>query len=236
MRHPRIYTDQALASGECLRLEEGASRHLSLVLRQRVGDTLILFNGRGGEYSARVLDVDDKNAMVEVELGSFDDVSRESSHHVHVGAPVLRGARMDFLIQKAVELGVAELSLLHCEHGGTASPRRSRWLQQIVHACEQSGRTRLPILHAPVLLADWLAGVEAERRLLLCPLGEPQLLPLPPQRVALLSGPEGGWSTAEREAALAAGFIAWRLGRRVLRAETAPLAALAALEQLSVAV
>ena len=240
LQRPRIYTAQALDSGARLRLEADASRHLSLVLRHRVGDALTLFNGRGGEYSAHVLSADAKGAAVEVALDAFSDVSREPPCHVHVACPVLRGARMDFLLQKAVELGAGELSLLHCERGMARpgdglGPRLSRWRRQIVHACEQSGRTALPALHTPVPLAQWLADVVAERRLLLCPLGAPHTQPLPPQRVALLSGPEGGWSDAEREAALAAGFAAWRLGRRVLRAETAPLAGLAALEQLSAA-
>ena len=239
MRCPRIYTTQTLSHGARLKLESDAARHLSLVLRRRGGDALILFNGQGSEHNARVLSVGDRGSLVEVEVGQCNEVTREPPCRVQLACPILRGTRMYFLIPKATELGVGELHLLHCEHSATQprgelSARLERWHRQIIHACEQSGRTVLPTLHSPVPLTEWLSQVTAERRLLLCPLGAPHTTPLPPQPVALLSGPEGGWSTPEREATLAAGFIAWRLGRCVLRAETAPLAGLAALEQLSV--
>ena len=198
----------------------------------------MLFDGRGGEYDATLIRVAGDHA--EVELGEHRSVERESPLHCHLGLALTRGRRLDYAVQKATELGVVVLTLLITEHcavrwSSSQTEARLRHLRAVVvHGCEQSGRNRLPELHAPLPLRDWLRTVDCPLRLLLSPEARRSRWPeAAPDSVALLCGPEGGLSDEEQQLATGEyGFTAMSLGPRVLRSETAPLAALAIVQHL----
>ncbi|HEY6130782.1 MAG TPA: 16S rRNA (uracil(1498)-N(3))-methyltransferase [Halioglobus sp.] len=235
MRIPRIYTTQQLHSNTVVVLEPDPSRHVALVLRLRVGDSVTLFDGSGGEYPGEITAVDKRN--VHVKTGAHLRRECESSLHIHLGIAVSRGERMDWIVQKATELGITALTPLSTEHTGVkltgerADKKMQHWQQIAICACEQSGRNRLPILHSLQALDRWLDSTVAERRFVLHHRAD--ILDetgTPPASIALLVGPEGGLSESEIEAAERAGYTALRLGPRVLRTETAPLAAIAILQ------
>ncbi len=235
---PRIFLPVPLASGQVVELDDNARRHAVQVLRLRDGDALVLFNGEGGEFEA-VIDSAGKRAVT-VRVGAFHDAERESPLAVHLGLGISKGERMDFALQKATELGVAAVTPLFTERvvvrldDRRAAKRLAHWQGVIVAACEQCGRNRLPVLHAPQPLATWLAGRDENRRLFLDPQATQALggLPAPAGPLALAIGPEGGFTGDERRAIAAADFTGVRLGPRVLRTETAVLAALAAVQVL----
>ncbi len=242
MRIPRIFLPQTLASGACVTLEESTSNHLLRVLRLKPGAPVHLFNGDGGEYEATLSAVERGSAIVTV--GEFLDVNRESPLSITLAQGISRGERMDFTLQKSVELGIERVIPLETEfsqvrlEGERRERRRRHWEGVIAGACEQSGRTRLPELLPVMTLVDWLgpmSATEEELRLVLDPAADTTLsgLQLPPAgRVTLLIGPEGGLSDKEIAQARRAGFAGLRLGPRILRTETAGLAALAALQAL----
>ncbi len=235
MRVPRIHTHQSLTSGGRLALEAGPSQHLARALRMGEGDELTLFDGTGGEYAATISEVTKKSVWVEI--GDFRDTEVESPLAVELGIAVSRGERMDWVVQKATELGVTRISPLFSERtevrlkGERAEKKRQHWQQIAISACEQSGRNRVPDVAALVPLNQWLSTVQASRRFVLHHRAEPDSADSAiPDSVALLIGPEGGLSAEEITAAGQANFEALQLGPRVLRTETAPLVALTLLQ------
>ncbi len=235
MRIPRIYTGQALQANTLVELEPGPSQHLSRVLRMKVGDGLILFDGRGGQYPASISALDRK--VVTATTGYFEAIERESGLDLQLGIAVSRGDRMDQVVQKATELGVSSIAPLLSERtevrlGSERGDKKLRhWQQVATSACEQCGRNRLPAILPPQALGQWLQDVQADIRLVLHHTAEnSDPGSSSPASIALLVGPEGGLSPAEIDAAEKAGFSSLQLGPRVLRTETAPLAAIAILQ------
>ncbi|MFT3954012.1 MAG: 16S rRNA (uracil(1498)-N(3))-methyltransferase [Piscinibacter sp.] len=233
---PRIHVPLPLAGGAEIDLPEGAARHVQ-VLRLQPGATLTLFDGRGGEWSAQVLQMGRRDVSVRVD--TFDDVSRELPLAITLAVGMPANERMDTLVEKACELGVAAIQPLVCERsvlrlsGERAEKKVQHWQAVAVSACEQSGRTRVPLV-APVRgLPDWLASLPmpAVAPRLLLSLRDAQALPAVAAAGELLSlsGPEGGLGEGEEDAARRAGFTPVSLGPRTLRADTAPLALLARL-------
>lgn len=234
MRLSRIYTAQNLDTN-FVDLEPEPSRHLARALRLREGDALVLFNGMGGEYSATITSIGKK--IVRVSIDTHHDTGRESTLSIHLGIAVSRGERFDWVIQKATELGVNSIHPLFTEHTGVklagerAEKKRRHWQQIAISACEQCGRNTLPNIEAPKPLANWLQDTSSELKLVMHTSVEatlPQAKAL--ESIDLLIGPEGGFSSTEITAAEAAGFHAMQLGPRILRTETAPIAALAVLQ------
>jgi 16S rRNA (uracil1498-N3)-methyltransferase len=239
MRTTRIYADLDLASSRELLLPAAPSAHLLRVLRLRPGAALTLFNGRGGEYAAELLGAEKSGARLR--LGAHQPIERESPLQLTLLQGVARGERMDFIVQKATELGVQRIVPLSCEFSvvrlAPAALRRrlEHWRAVAIAACEQCGRNRLPAIEAVADLADACAAAVADLKLMLVPQAPAALATLAAGRrsATLLVGPEGGLSGREQLLAQRNGFVACRLGPRVLRTETAPLAALAALQTLA---
>ena len=240
MRLTRVYVAESLASGRRVRLEGNAASHITRVLRLRVGAALTLFDGTGGEYEGSI----DKahGGEVIVAVGAQTPIERESPLELTLAQGVSRGERMDLVVQKATELGVSHLVPVLTERSvvrlsAQQSDRKvNHWRAITIAACEQCGRNRLPTIAAPVALREFLAtstGASPGARLLLSPTAAATLadLPRPANRVTVLIGPEGGLTDEEERAAIAAGFMALRLGPRVLRTETAAIAALTLLQR-----
>jgi 16S rRNA (uracil1498-N3)-methyltransferase len=239
MRLDRIYTAQPLTPGSQVALEPGAQRHVAQVLRLGDGDALILFNGDGHDYPAKLARA---GAGTLAAVGAPGPPERPPTLAVTLALGITKGERMDYALQKAVELGATTLVPLFTERtvvrlrDARLDKRHAHWQGIVIAACEQCGRRRLPELAPAQRFAAWLDALPANHRgLLLHHAAEQPLGQLPPPaaaHVTLLMGPEGGLAPGERDAALARGFTAVRLGPRVMRAETAPLAALAALQTL----
>jgi 16S rRNA (uracil1498-N3)-methyltransferase len=233
---PRFHCPVPLASGQALDLPPGAARHVQ-VLRMQPGHRITLFNGEGGEFDAVVERMG--RSDVGVRLEAHRDVEREAARAVHLAAVMPANERMDWLVEKATELGAASIQPLVAERsvlrlaGERAAKKQAHWQAVAVAACEQCGRNRVPPVREVADLRAWLANGNAPQaqRLLLSLRAGTQPLPMAAGdgAVLFLSGPEGGFTEAEEDAALAAGFHPVTLGPRVLRAETAALAALAAL-------
>ena len=232
----RLHCPAPLAEGAELALPAGAARHVQ-VLRLQPGDPLVLFDGHGGEWDATVLRMG--RSDVAVNVGKHRDVEREAARAVHLAVGVPANERMDWLVEKAAELGVASIQPLLTDrtvvrlNGDRAARRQEHWQGIAIAACEQCGRNRVPEVLAPTDFAAWTPPAQDLVRCVLSldaaaePLGRRAQRDLLP--VLLLSGPEGGLTDREEAAARAMGFAPVTLGPRVLRAETAPLAALAAL-------
>lgn len=235
MRLSRFFIDAPLSLGQH-ELPEAQAHYIGRVLRHAVGDAVQLFDGSGQEYRGELIEVGKKSVRVEL-TEQFNGLS-ESPLRVHLGQGLSRGERMDWAIQKATELGAAEITPIvseRCEvrlKDERADKRMSHWRQVAISACEQCGRSVLPQINPPLLLADWLTQVEAELKLVLHPVAEPLQSHAKPGTLAFLIGPEGGLSEAEVQRATGAGFHPARLGPRVLRTETAPVVALAVAQQL----
>lgn len=232
----RLFVDQPLASGHRLNLPEPAFRHAVQVLRLREGETLQLFNGDGHDYDAVLTRVAKREA--EVAIGERRAVDRESALRITLAQGISKGERMDWAIQKAVELGAGAIAPIITERCNVKldaerwEKKREHWRGVIIAACEQSGRAVLPAL-APICTLDaWLAQDFDGLGLTLDPRSERGLgsLPRPQGELRLLIGPEGGLSEAEIDHATRAGYLGLRLGPRVLRTETAAIAAIAALQ------
>jgi 16S rRNA (uracil1498-N3)-methyltransferase len=239
MGAPRIYTDQALAQRQSLRLEAAPSHHILRVLRLRPGDPLVVFNGDGKEFSATLTGVEGKLACLAI--GDAGEPRRESNLRISLGQGVSRGERMDMVMQKAVELGVYAITPLwtrrsQVQLGGKRLEKRlAHWHGIVRAACEQSGRVRLPVLNSALDLGDWLRSPfdDGGMGIMLDPDAEMALGELEPvSSVRVLIGPEGGFDSQEVESANAAGYRRVRLGPRVLRTETATIATLSALQTL----
>jgi 16S rRNA (uracil1498-N3)-methyltransferase len=233
----RIYTDQRLEPGIRISLPPVAARHVQ-VLRFQPGQAVTLFNGLGpeeGEFTATIESMGRSN--VEVLVGDFKPTHLEAARAVHLAVGMPANERMDWLVEKATELGVASIQPLMTERsvlrlsGERAEKKRLHWQGIAVAACEQCGRSRVPLIHPPASLSDWLKtqNTTEDARLLLSlqATSQPLTKAMGANRaMTFLSGPEGGLSNAEETAALAKGFNAVTLGPRVLRSETAPLACL----------
>ena len=235
MRLSRFFTDTPLSLGDH-ELPEAQAHYISRVLRMAEGDALQLFDGSGQEFRARLVEVGKKRVVVQIDESFAGQV--ESPLQIHLGQGLSRGERMDWAIQKATELGVSEITPIfsdRCEvrlKDERADKRLMHWRQVAISACEQCGRSRVPVVHPPQLLADWLKQTQAQLKLVLHPVAEPLLSHSKPATLAFLIGPEGGLSDAEVDQAKGEGFHAARLGPRVLRTETAPVVALAVAQQL----
>lgn len=241
---PRFWVPGPLKSGSRIDLPERAARHVG-VRRLREGDVVVLFDGNGGEFAAILGKVTRQG--VSAEIGAQHDVERESPLRLTLAQGLSSGDRMDLTLQKATELGVTSIVPLACKRSVVrlsaerAERRLEHWRQILISACEQCGRNRVPQL-APVMdLEDWLVSLgpsqdqDQDQRLLLDPLAEAGLAAVRSQQasgVLLLVGPEGGLAGHERAAAHRSGFLGARLGPRILRTETAPLAAIAILQAL----
>lgn len=239
MAEPRIHLDLPLSSGQTLTLPETAARHLVQVLRMQPGESFIAFNGQGGEFSASIASVSKRESTAEI--GSFHDISRESTLPVTLAQCVSKGERMEYTLQKAVELGVTEIVPLLSTRS-VVRMDRERWEKKLEHwrgiiisACEQSGRTRIPQLHPVQELANWLPlAVHAALRLTLAPDAADSLRDVKRsnQPVILLVGPEGGLSADEIATAQRRGFQTIKMGPRILRTETAGVVCLANIQSL----
>jgi 16S rRNA (uracil1498-N3)-methyltransferase len=243
MRLTRVYVETELHSGSIVELSRETASHVAKVLRARSGDELILFNGRGGEYSAVVDAV--RGARVTVAVGAARDVDRESPLRVTLIQCVPRGDRMDFVVQKATELGVAcivpvlsQRSVVKLD-GAQAASKLLHWQAVAVSACEQCGRNRLPRIESALPLLNFLGALPAapadNLRLVLEPEFEATSAAVRAAEAAVKSvefaiGPEGGFAPEELEAFRLSGFMRTGLGPRVLRTETAAIAALVMLQ------
>lgn len=237
MRIPRIYTTQTLSVGASFPLEEGPARHIGTVLRMGAGRELILFNGTGGEFEATITSASKKNVTVLVHR--FVDADKESPLKIHLGIGLSRGERFELVLQKACELGVTEITPLLTERcevkltGPRLEKKHNSWQQLLIAACEQCQRNTLPILHMPMAVNAWLQESDAQQKFVLHHRTEHSLSnTISPKSVALAIGPEGGLSDAEIHTAERHHFNALALGPRVLRTETAPLAAISVMQYL----
>ena len=229
---PRIHCTEPLHTGLILALPPGPARHVQ-VLRMQPGEMLTLFDGRGGEYTARIERMGRGDVGVIVE--GHDPIEREAVLQVQLAVAIPANERMDWLVEKAVELGAAAIQPLLAERsvlrlqGERARKKVAHWQGVAIAACEQCGRNRVPTVHEVQPLLPWLAAQAPGLVLSLRPGGQPLQAHATAGSLTLLSGPEGGLSAAEEDAAAALGWRPVRLGPRILRAETAPLAALAVL-------
>ncbi len=246
---PRIYCPEEISAGRTFQLPAAASHHAVRVLRLKRGDQLILFNGKGGEFSATI-DRIERNATV-IEVREHLLIERESPLVITLAQAVCAGEKMDWIIQKGVELGVSGIQVLATKLSTTkllgerAERRATHWRQVAISACEQCGRNHVPQVFPLAPLRDWLGTQMSEQknspgatarnlRFILSPSSKKGLgyftEPLPVSSVTLLVGPEGGLSADEEVAAAVAGFVPLGLGPRILRTETAGLAAIAAIQ------
>lgn len=239
MHIPRIHIPSQLESGQTISLEKAAASHISRVLRMKEGDALIVFNGGGGEYKASITSSERHDVTVHIE--QFTDKECESPIRISLAQGISRGERMDYTIQKAVELGVYEIIPVFTQRGvvqlkGDRLLKKERhWQAVAISACEQCGRNTIPFVHPPITLKNWLAKNNIHpTALMLDPLSAQNIRQAcsGDTPITLLAGPEGGLSEEEVELASDAGFTGIQLGPRVLRTETAALAAIAALQTL----
>lgn len=233
MERPRFFTRQVLAEGAEIELESEPARHIARTLRMQPGDHLVLFDGSGNEYPGELVTADRRR--VRIRCGAPGNIDRESHLAVELGIAISRGDRVDWVVQKATELGIARIAPLLTTRGlNLPADRREKkhghWQRIAESACEQCGRNRVPEVAEPQSLGHWLDNVDAPLRLVLDPRAQPGELPPEADAIALLCGPEGGLEDEEVKRARGAGFGTLQLGPRILRTETAPLAALAVLQ------
>ena len=231
---PRFYIDADLTVDVSLELTETVFHHWVKVLRAQVGESATLFNGQGGEYDVTLTEVDKKSATVSV--NAFNPANRTPKFQALLGQVMSKGDRMDYAIQKAVELGVSEIQLLtsdRCEMRlkyDRDQKKLDHWQGIAIAACEQCGLNIVPEILAPMSLEKWLDTELPNTKLVLAPnKDETEVLADATLDLALLIGPEGGLSEAEISAANQKGFLNWCIGERVLRTETAPVVALSIL-------
>jgi len=235
---PRFYLDAALRAGTSVLLPDDSAHHAVHVLRIRTGEDVILFNGRGGEFAARVASIERLKVLVDVL--EHRAVERESPLRMVLVQGVSAGERMDFTVRKAVELGVAEIrpvlaaTSVARPKGERAAARHAHWQKIAVAACEQCGRNRVPVVH-PMVDAASYKDAGGGKKILLSPAAELRFSQAckGADEFTLAAGPEAGFNGQEEAAFLDAGFVPARIGPRVLRTETAGLAALAALSALA---
>ena len=236
MRQPRIYQNQPLNVAETITLDDNAIAHLIRVLRLPEHSPIILFNGDGNDYHATLCNVSKKSAQAAI--NQVEEKRAESPLNIHLGQGISRGDRMDFTLQKSVELGVNTITPLFTERCGVKlnkerlAKKVEQWQKIVISACEQCGRSAIPEVKEPITLTEWLAQQTDALKLNLHPKAEHSIMSLPieNQRVRLLIGPEGGLSDDEINQASQANFIDVLLGPRILRTETAALTAITALQ------
>lgn len=236
---PRFHFPQPLTIGATVDLPEGITRHIQ-VLRLQAGEHITLFNGEGGDYTATLVAIDKKRSSAEVKTFSPGEV--ELPYAITLAQALPEASKMDWIIEKSVELGVTAIAPLMARRcvvrlsEERAAKRHVHWSGIIAAACEQSGRNRLPNLAEVADFSDWVGRQDLHRRILLSPRGEQSLSDWarhqPPQSVALLVGPEGGYTDEEEKLATDHGVLTLSMGPRILRTETAGLAALAALNAI----
>jgi 16S rRNA (uracil1498-N3)-methyltransferase len=233
----RIFQAIPLEIGITIRLDSNANHHVARVLRAKINDPLVLFNGNGYDYAAIIVGIDKKGVDVDIQHCLAGNV--ESSIELILAQGMARGDKMDFIVQKAVELGVSKIFPLITERcnvrleGKREERRLEHWQSVIISACEQSGRNRIPEIFAPQTLVTWLTKSQAHLSFVLSPHVQNKLPPekkLSNSSIAVLIGPEGGLSDKEVALATNAHFLPLNLGPRVLRTETATIAALTALQ------
>lgn len=234
----RLFVSADLINGDTVEIEGDKARYLSRVLRLRPGDEVRVFNGESPEHSANIEAIGKHGVTLRV--GDSYETNTESPLRLHLVQGVSRGERMDFVIQKATELGVKRVTPVLTEYGVVkldakrAGKRREHWQGVAESACEQSGRVRVPLIDAPVPLNAWFGSrpAEVDAQLILRPGTGARLAAIeaPNTKVCVLIGPEGGFSDTEYDDADIAGFSPVSLGPRVLRTETAAIAALSVLQ------
>jgi 16S rRNA (uracil1498-N3)-methyltransferase len=232
MRIPRIYTPQQLDSGLTITLEEQASTHLARVLRCQTGDKLRVFNGQGCEFMACISATGKKAVDIVLAEKLADNSLSPLLTHIAVG--VSKGEKMDFIVQKCTELGVTAIYPIITERSDVRMTEErwqkkvERWQDIAISACEQSGLNSVPSIHTVLTYMQWLELPSAEKRCLFHPDGDSTFSALPvSNQISMAFGSEGGFSDNEINMARKAGCYIARLGPRILRAETAPVAALA---------
>ena len=237
MRTTRVHVDLPLSAGARIALPDDAANHLVRVLRMQAGDPCVLFNGDGQDYPAILLSANKRG--VEAELSAPVRIDNESPLRIALVQGIARGEKMDWILQKATELGVASVHPVHSERsevkleGERATKRLAHWRSVVVSACEQSGRSIVPEVSPALPLPRLLDGaLPSARRYLLDPDATEAIATIPPlaDDCVLAVGPEGGWSPRDRQALQVAGFVGLKLGPRILRTETAGIAAIAALQ------
>jgi 16S rRNA (uracil1498-N3)-methyltransferase len=234
---PRIFCDVRLGPGAQFSLAPEAAQHVARALRLKTGDDLTLFDGRGGEYEASILRID--HGRVDVKLGGWRDVEREAPFRVGLVQGLPEADKMDWIIQKAVELGAAWIQPIICDRsvvrlsGERAERRELHWKRVAIAACEQSGRNTLAEVRPTLTFPAWMSAESDVRRWMLVPGAQPLASQAPPvDPVEILVGPEGGLSDREDDIARGRSCLPVGLGPRILRTETAPIAALAAMHAL----
>ncbi|MGI9239127.1 MAG: 16S rRNA (uracil(1498)-N(3))-methyltransferase [Woeseiaceae bacterium] len=240
MPRTRLHISESVDVNAAVELDADKARYLHRVLRLHVGDVVTVFDGLGSEYSATIATIGKSSATLRV--GAKTESVTESSLRVHLVQGISRGERMDFVVQKATELGVKRISPVLTEFGVVklnatrAEKRRDHWQKVSASACEQSGRVRLPLIDTPVPLNHWFGNkpAQVDTEIILQPGAPTPLVRVgrPETKLCLLVGSEGGFSNIELEDAEIAGFRPVSLGPRVLRTETAAVAALAVLQAL----
>lgn len=239
MRITRVYIPQALVTGESIQLNDESAHYMLTVLRLKAGYSLVVFNGEGGEYQATITQLGRKKSLTLL-IGEFQSKNVESALDTTLAIGISRGERMDYAVQKAVELGVTAICPLLTEfcvvklNPQQAERKYRHWQRIVEHACEQCGRTIAPRLDYPASLSDWLVQPHQGCRLLFDPDQSKDLQKIKTEehQFYLLIGPEGGFSDRECIQAHAAGFQSVSVGPRVLRTETAVVAALTSLQLL----
>lgn len=231
---PRFFIEANLVVNTQIELTETVFHHWVKVLRAQAGEQATLFNGQGGEFQVELVDIAKKSATIDIL--SFNPDNRTPTFTALLGQVMSKGDRMDYVIQKSVELGVAEIQLLTSERCEMRlkydrdQKKIDHWQGIAIAACEQCGMNRVPEILAPLALADWLATELPTTKLVLAPNKDQiNVLENATPHIALLIGPEGGLSESEIELSNKVGFINWCIGNRVLRTETAPIVALSIL-------
>ena len=238
MAQTRLHVAGSYGAGSDMTLGSEQARYLGRVLRLRVGDDLLVFDGEGSEFQATITKMD--KTSITVRVGEKTHTSAESPLRVHLVQGISRGERMDFIVQKATELGVKRITPVLAEFGvvkldaDRAAKRREHWHRVAISACEQCGRARVPLIDAPIRLKTWFGSrpQQVDSDIILKPGASTPLRRIgsPVTKICLLIGPEGGFSRTEYEDAEVAGFQAVSLGPRVLRTETAATASIAILQ------
>lgn len=236
MRIPHIYQPGEINLNQTLALLPDAAGHITRVLRMGIGEQVCLFNGEGGEYLCELSEVSKKSASVKVI--EFNDKDVESPLKIHLGQGISRGDKMDFTIQKSVELGVTEITPIFTERcgvklsGDRLEKKHQQWQKIAISAAEQSGRNFITKIHAPIKIENWLAQKSDELKITLHPRAQHSIktIPAPTNGLRFIVGPEGGFTDAEMLQTKNCGFMDIRLGPRVLRTETAALTVLSALQ------
>ncbi len=233
----RVFQAVPLSENSEIILDAQASHHIARVLRAAINDSLTIFNGQGGEYSGIISQINKKN--VTIKIGKYHSREAESPLTLYLAQGISRGEKMDYTIQKAVELGVSQIIPLITQRCNVrldqerSEKRLQHWQSIIISACEQSGRNRVPEIVAPQTLVNWLPMVRADQCFVLSPYSQNKLAKVSlqkNQRIVLLVGPEGGLSEIEIQQAEQKGFLSLNLGPRILRTETAAVVGMTALQ------